>query len=314
MMFQLANTELDSFVKESGFLKNYLEKMFRLLDVLITLKSNPVTKDAFVLKGGTALNLFILEFPRISIDIDLNYVRFISKSGMLKDRKLITSEIQKLFQSEYQLEITKEVHALSQFTFHYQTMSGSTDMLKLEVNYLVRVPLLSPRIRTFRRFSQNIDFLCLEYQEVLAGKIIALLSRYTPRDLFDVYQIIVSPLTVDNRFLRSLVLFYGIVTDTKIFDLFNLKFELITQKDVQNKLAPMLRRGTFPDRDELVTRVEKFLAPFLALTDKEADAIHNFYNTGQLDFDILFPQKQIQNKIRISPSLKWKIKNIKKNL
>jgi len=40
-MFQLTNTELDSFVKESGFLKNSLEKMFRLLDVLFTLKSNP---------------------------------------------------------------------------------------------------------------------------------------------------------------------------------------------------------------------------------------------------------------------------------
>jgi predicted nucleotidyltransferase component of viral defense system len=313
-MFQLTNKELDSFVKESGFLKNSLEKMFRLLDVLVTLKSNPVTKDAFVLKGGTALNLFILEFPRISIDIDLNYIHFVSKSDMLKERKLITSEIQKLFSSEYQIEMTKEVYALSQVAFHYQTMSSSTDTLKLDINYLIRIPLLNPKVRRFEHFGQDVEFLCLDYQEILASKIIALLSRYTPRDVFDVYQMIVSPLNVDNRILRSLLIFYSIVGDTNIFDLFNLKFELVTQNDIQNKLSPMLRRRTYPDRGELVTRIEKFLTPFLALTDKETDAIHNFYNTGQLDFDIFFPQKQIQKKIRISPSLEWKIQNIRSNL
>ncbi len=70
-MFQLTRDELDSFVKQTRFLKNSLEKLFRLLDILSVLKSNPVTKDAFVLKGGTALNLFMLDFPRISFDIDL---------------------------------------------------------------------------------------------------------------------------------------------------------------------------------------------------------------------------------------------------
>lgn len=62
-MFQLTSHELDSFVKQTGFLRNSLEKMFRLVDILSTLKSNPVTKNAFVLKGGTALNLFMLAFP-----------------------------------------------------------------------------------------------------------------------------------------------------------------------------------------------------------------------------------------------------------
>lgn len=83
-MFQLTSHELDAYVEQTGFLKNTLEKVFRLLDVLSTLKSNPVTKGAFVLKGGTALNLFILDFPRVSIDIDLDYIRFRSKTDMFK--------------------------------------------------------------------------------------------------------------------------------------------------------------------------------------------------------------------------------------
>jgi len=80
-MFDLTRDELDTYAKKTGFLKNSLEKMFRLLDILSVLKTHPVTKNAFVLKGGTVLNLFILDIPRISVDIDLNYIQFISRSS-----------------------------------------------------------------------------------------------------------------------------------------------------------------------------------------------------------------------------------------
>jgi hypothetical protein len=75
----------------------------------------------------------------------------------------------------------------------------------------------------------------------------------------------------------------------------------------------MLQKRTYPDRDDLVVNVENFLNLYLFLTDKEDEALHNFYKTGQTDMDILFPQKEIKEKVLISPSLKWKIKNITKN-
>lgn len=232
---------------------------------------------------------------------------------MFRDRKSVTSEIQRLFHSEYEIEITKEAYALTQFAFHYKTMSNSSDIIKLEINFLRRVPIREPKIRSFKHFDYNIDFLCLDYQELLASKIIALLSRYTPRDLFDVYQMAISPLELTRNIFRSLLLFYGIIPSGKIFDLFKLKFELITQSDIQNKLAPMLRKGIYPNRDELVAKIEKFLSPFLALTKKETDMLHNFYNTDNLDFNILFPQKYIQERVQISQSLKWKIQNIRRS-
>jgi len=312
-MFQLTSHELDAYVEKTGFLKNTLEKMFRLLDVLSTLESSPVTKSAFVLKGGTALNLFILDFPRISIDIDLDYIRFVSKTDMFKDRKPITLEIQKIFSSEYEIEISKDVHALVQFAFHYKTASSSKDMLKLEINYLRRLPLLAPQIRGFKQLDWDLNFLCLHIQELIASKTIALLSRYTPRDLFDVYQMAISPLSISKKFFRSLLLFYGIVSDINIFELFKFKSDLFTQKDIDNKLVPMLRKGTYPNRDEMVMRVEIFLSSYLALTSKESEALHVFYDTGKFDFDSLIPQKEIQEKMKISPSLKWKIQNIRRN-
>jgi predicted nucleotidyltransferase component of viral defense system len=312
-MFDLTRDELDTFAKETRFLKNSLEKMLRLLDILSILKTNPVTKNALVLKGGTALNLFILDIPRISVDIDLNYIQSISRSSMLKDRRTINSEIQKIFHSTYEIRISKDVHALTQFEFRYATISGSSDMLKLKINYLKRITLLSPQIVRINRFDRNIDFLCLDFLELLASKTIALLNRYTPRDLFDVYQMINSPFEIKKDLLKMLLFFYGIVTETEIFELFKLKFDLISQADIQNKLYPMLRKRTHPERDDLVANVENFLNPYLSLSDKEAEVLRNLYKTGKSDMDILFPQKEIQEKVLNSPSLKWKIKNILKS-
>lgn len=313
IMFDLTRDELDTFAKETRFLKNSLEKMLRLLDILSILKTNPVTKNALVLKGGTALNLFILDIPRISVDIDLNYIQSISRSSMLKDRRTINSEIQKIFHSTYEIRISKDVHALTQFEFRYATISGSSDMLKLKINYLKRITLLSPQIVRINRFDRNIDFLCLDFLELLASKTIALLNRYTPRDLFDVYQMINSPFEIKKDLLKMLLFFYGIVTETEIFELFKLKFDLISQADIQNKLYPMLRKRTHPERDDLVANVENFLNPYLSLSDKEAEVLRNLYKTGKSDMDILFPQKEIQEKVLNSPSLKWKIKNILKS-
>lgn len=311
-MFDLTRNELDTYAKKTGFLKNSLEKMFRLLDILSVLKTHPVTKNAFVLKGGTALNLFILDIPRISVDIDLNYIQSISRSSMLTDRKVINFEIQKIFNSSYEIKMSRDVHALTQFEFRYKTTSGSSDMLKLEINYLKRITLLPPQIMRFDRFDRNIEFLCLDFIELLASKIIALLNRYTPRDLFDVYQMVRSPLKVEQDLLKMLLFFYGLITETEIFELFKLKFDLITQADIQSKLYPMLQKRIYPDRDDLVANVENFLNPYLSLSDNEGEALQNFYKTGQTDMAILFPQKEIQEKVLISPSLKWKIKNIMK--
>jgi len=312
-MFNLTRYELDTFAKETGFLKNSLEKMFRLLDILSILKKNPVTKNAFVLKGGTALNLFILDIPRISVDIDLNYIQSISRSSMLKDKRMINSEIQKIFHSTYEIRMSKDVHALTQFEFRYATTSGSSDMLKLEINYLKRITLLSPQIVRINRFDRNINFLCLDFMELLASKTIALLNRYTPRDLFDVYQMINSPFEIKKDLLKMLLFFYGIITETKIFELFKLKFDLIIQADIQNKLYPMLQKRTHLDRYKLVANVENFLNPYLSLSDKETEILRNLYKTGKIDMDILFPQKEIREKALNSPSLKWKIINIIKN-
>lgn len=77
-----------------------LEKVALLLQLLDAVRSHPFLKDKLVLKGGTALNLFIFDVPRLSIDIDLNYVGAADRETMLAERPKVEEALQAVFSRE----------------------------------------------------------------------------------------------------------------------------------------------------------------------------------------------------------------------
>ena len=83
---RLSRERLQREAKATGFRVEILEKVARLLDLLDGFNRHPYLKERLVLKGGTALNLFVFDVPRLSIDIDLNYVGQIDREAMLAER------------------------------------------------------------------------------------------------------------------------------------------------------------------------------------------------------------------------------------
>lgn len=77
-----------------GFRPDSLEKVFRLLSLLETLRTHTFLGPRLALKGGTALNLFLFDVPRLSVDIDLNYVGAGEREAMLADRPKVEQAIQ----------------------------------------------------------------------------------------------------------------------------------------------------------------------------------------------------------------------------
>ena len=77
--------------QQSGFDQLYIEKVLRLLGILELIFSNPRLKDKYVLKGGTALNLFYFQLPRLSVDIDLNYLG-VDRSAMSRELGYLKEE------------------------------------------------------------------------------------------------------------------------------------------------------------------------------------------------------------------------------
>ena len=64
------------------------------LEALEALRSHPFLKERIALKGGTALNLFIFDVPRLSVDIDLNYIGPADRVTMLEERPKIEQAVQ----------------------------------------------------------------------------------------------------------------------------------------------------------------------------------------------------------------------------
>jgi len=75
--------------RKTGFDAVSLEKALRLKEILQELARHPFLQDKLVLKGGTAINLFLFNLPRLSVDIDLNYVGQVERDRMLEERPLV---------------------------------------------------------------------------------------------------------------------------------------------------------------------------------------------------------------------------------
>jgi hypothetical protein len=96
----------------TGFRSDVLEKVAHLLGLLEALRSHPFLKGKLTLKGGTALNLFVFNVPRLSVDIDLNYVGVADLEAMLADRPQVEQALQAVFAREgFTVRRAPEEHA-----------------------------------------------------------------------------------------------------------------------------------------------------------------------------------------------------------
>ena len=82
----LAHDEVRRQAAALGFQTEPLERAARLLELLEALNHHPFLQGRVVLKGGTALNLFVFDLPRLSVDLDLNYVGAADRATMLVER------------------------------------------------------------------------------------------------------------------------------------------------------------------------------------------------------------------------------------
>ena len=70
----ITRSQVQTVATRSRFRPEPVEKVLRLIEILQRLDRHEVTSSAWVLKGGTALNLFHLDAPRLSVDVDINFV------------------------------------------------------------------------------------------------------------------------------------------------------------------------------------------------------------------------------------------------
>ena len=139
---------IENISKETGFIQSTLEKVERLIRILEWINSDKKLNKLLALKGGTAINTAIFNFPRLSVDIDLDLTENIGKEEMIEQRENIHNlVIQYLNANDYRInmEKSKNVYALDSIVAEYVDIKGNIDNIKIEINYMNRVHILETK-------------------------------------------------------------------------------------------------------------------------------------------------------------------------
>ena len=148
--------------------------------------------DTFALKGGTAINLFIRDMPRLSVDLDLvlpdyNLPR---EQALERINTGIRESAERLVKRGFQTHTTT---AADTGETKLQVRRGNIEV-KIEVNLVMRGTVgpvasagLTQRARDALQADLEIPVVSLE--DVYGGKLVAAMDRQHPRDLFDVMQL-----------------------------------------------------------------------------------------------------------------------------
>lgn len=303
----------------AGFRAEPMEKALRLLEVLEALRSHPYLKERIVLKGGTALNLFVFDAPRLSVDIDLNYIGSADREAMLEERPKIEQAVQAVCgRLGIRIQRIPGEHAGGKWRLSYDGASGRTGTLELDMSFMYRIPLWPPEMRDSRplgAFSVT-RIPVLDVHELAVGKLSALFSRGACRDFFDVYYLF-RKISFDTERLRLGFVAYGGASRR---DWRTVKIEEIAAdpKDVERQLIPMLRTDLAPERTEieswsrkLVEECRAFLGTLLPLKPQEMEFLGRLNEQGEIDPALLTEDAAMQETLRSHPGLLWKGQNVR---
>lgn len=310
--------QLNNIAQNTGFRAEIIEKVLLLMDLLSVFASDHILQHSMVLKGGTALNLFYLDLPRLSVDIDLNYIGETNREKMLQARSDIEERILAICKSQgFTVYRKPTVHAGGKVIWRYPSALGNVGNLEIDLNFMYRVPLLpiqNKKSYTISgRFVENIPI--LDIHELTAGKLSALIDRKLGRDFFDIYNLLIHK-DLDIETLRLIFTVYAGIGYKKDFSPEQLDFDF---KELQNRLFPLLSKhelekitDKFQWAKKMLTEIRTKLGKFFPLRENEVGFLEALLNFGEIKPELLTKKIDFQEKVKAHPAIHWVAYNVKR--
>ena len=313
--------EIQPIARPDGFDERVVEKVLHLVHLLNTLNSHPSLRGKWVLKGGTALNLFVLPHPRLSVDIDLNYIGALERENMLADRPKIEQAAQAVFSREgFAVRRVPSEHAGGKWRLSYPSFTGQPANLDVDFNFMYRQPLWeihhadSHPLGDFQ--AKRIPI--LDLHELAAGKLSALFSRRQARDLFDCHRILDTDALQRERLRIAFVAYGGMNRkDWRTVSVDDVDFD---SAELARQLGPTLRTRQPREQEALAEycawlaeECRRALSIVLPFADAECAFLDLLLERGEIDASILTSDVSLQQRIQAQPLLEWKALNVRRH-
>lgn len=295
---ELTRKQVTAIAEEYSFTATNVEKVIRLCSILDDLSTMESFMGKLALKGGTAINLVLIPgLPRLSVDLDLDLAIDCSKEKMLQLRQQLDESLSAYcIEQGYTLD-KRENYSLCSYELLYDTVTGSRDKIKFDINYLARCHVFDPMVSSISHpFFNDIHIKVFHLQavEIFGSKMGAFFERTKPRDLYDLYSLSQSGLMVsgeERNLLRKCAVFYSTIGNDSQENWLGRDIDQLVQMSfskIRSQLLPMLRikAGAYP-KAKIESAVVDFVKVVMQLDENDKDFIEKF-QFGEYRPELLF--------------------------
>ncbi|WP_441255665.1 nucleotidyl transferase AbiEii/AbiGii toxin family protein [Tardiphaga sp. 285_C5_N1_2] len=259
-------------------------------------------EKCFALKGGTAINLFIRDMPRLSVDIDLTYLPVQPRPESLADIDAAMSRMAASIKSGI---VGSHVNpSRADGTITKLVVRADHIQIKIEVTPVLRGCVYEPETRSVSDSVEDAygfaEIQVVSFADLYGGKIVAALDRQHPRDLFDVRDLLANEGISDD--LRKAFIVYLLSHDRPMSEVL-----APTRKDITNEYLHNFEGMTDQpvSREELIAARETLIS---SIVEHMPDGHRQFligFERGQPDWSLLDVAG-----VADLPAVKWRQRNL----
>lgn len=279
----------------------YVPQVRLLVNVLPVVASEP----CFALKGGTAINLFVRDMPRLSVDIDLAFVRISRRADALTEISAALESIAAVLGGNlYRFRV--RVGKRQGDSAYGLLISNGTAEVKVEVSPVLRGSVYPEVTRRINPRAEEVfgfaEVPMVSFADLYAGKIVAALDRQHPRDLFDVRLLLAEEGISDDLFRAFLVyLISGDGSIARLLDPTHKPLQDLFERQFSGMTAePVTVDDLEQARAELVAALHK------RITEPVKTFLMSF-KRGEPQWELL----AVEHAPNL-PAVRWKLHNLRK--
>jgi predicted nucleotidyltransferase component of viral defense system len=281
------------------------EVYMRQVELLVRTLPFIARQDVFALKGGTAVNLFYRDMPRLSVDIDLVYLPIEDRDTTLKGIDKALDAVREDVQRGLRGVVAQRIAGGGNNDTRLLVRQGSTE-IKIETSPVARGTVHQPELRRVGAPVEDVfgfaEMQVVAFEDLFGGKLHAAVDRQHPRDLFDVKLLYENEGLTDPLFRTFLVYVassgrppHELIRPSlaKIEEAFVKEFEGMTVASV--------------DLDDLISARAHLTADLLEKLDDNAMRFLLALHDGDPDFEAIGLPQAAQ-----LPAVQWKLLNLRK--
>lgn len=276
---------------------------FAQVRLLVAVLPIVARERCFALKGGTAINLFVRDMPRLSVDIDLAFVPIGDRATALGEIAAALGRITEALTGRpygYRVNVGKRQDS----SVYGLLVSDRTAEIKIEVSPVLR-GLVYPEAmkRIVGRAEAEFGFAevpVVSFADLYAGKIVAALDRQHPRDLFDVKLLLAEEGIGDDLFRAFLV--YLISHDGSIARVLNPTHKLLEDLFERQFVGMTVNSVTLDELEQ--ARTDLIAALHKRISEREKAFLMSF-KRGEPLWELLGVDHAAD-----LPAVRWKLQNI----